>query len=190
MAIWGCRMKPALLFCGSALAAICSTMVPSYAQMQGVPPTVGQWADSAQLFEGLGNFHRTITTSSKEAQAYFDQGMRLLWAFNHDESSRSFARAAQLDPTCAMCFWGVALTVGPNYNLPMTAEPRAKVAWNALQQAQANAPHTTPIEQALIAALVARYPDSTPRDPSNEGPVLTAYAKAMQGVAQAFPDDS
>ena len=72
----------------------------------------------------------------------------------------------------------------------MTAEPRAKVAWNALQQAQANAPHTTPIEQALIAALVARYPDSTPRDPSNEGPVLTSYAKAMQGVAQAFPDDS
>ena len=106
------------------------------------------------------------------------------------KSSRSFARAAQLDPTCAMCFWGVALTVGPNYNLPMTAEPRAKMAWNALQQAQANAPHTTPIEQALIAALVARYPNSTPRDPSNEGPVLTTYAKAMQGVAQAFPDDS
>ena len=57
-----------------------------------------------------GNFHRTVTTTSKEAQAYFDQGMRLLWAFNHDESSRSFAKAAQIDPGCAMCLWGVALT--------------------------------------------------------------------------------
>ena len=63
--------------------------------------------------------------------------MRLLWAFNHDELSRSFAKAAQIDPGCAMCFWGVALTVGPNYNLPMMAEPRAKVAWEALQQAKA-----------------------------------------------------
>ena len=116
--------------------------------------------------------------------------MRLLWAFNHDESSRSFAKAAQLDPGCAMCFWGVALTVGPNYNLPMMAEPRAKVAWEALQQAKANAAHATPVEQALIGALAARYPDAKPLDPSNEGPVLTAYAQAMQGVADRFPDDS
>jgi hypothetical protein len=72
----------------------------------------------------------------------------------------------------------------------MMAEPRAKVAWEALQQATANAAHTTPVEQALIAALGARYPNAKPLDPSNEAPVLTAYAKAMQGVAQAFPDDS
>ena len=89
-----------------------------------------------------------------------------------------------------MCFWGVALTVGPNYNLPMMAEPRAKVAWEALQQAKATASHTTPVEQALIGALAARYPDAKPLDPSNEGPVLTAYAQAMQRVAQTFPDDS
>ena len=126
--------------------------------MAGAPATLDQWATGAQLFYGLGNFHRGVTTSSKDAQAYFDQGMRFLRAFNHDEFSRSFARAAQLDPPCAMCFWGVALTVGPNYNLPMTAEPRAKVAWNALQRAQAKAPHTTPVEQALIAALVAPLP--------------------------------
>ena len=89
-----------------------------------------------------------------------------------------------------MCFWGVALTVGPNYNLPMMAEPRAKVAWEALQQAKATASHTTPVEQALIGALAARYPDAKPLDPSNEGPILTAYAQAMQRVAQAYPDDS
>ena len=179
-----------MLFCGSVLAVMCSTILPTNAQIQGVPTTVWQWADKAQLFDGLGKFHRTITTSSKEAQAYFDQGMRLLWAFNHDESSRSFAKAAEFDPGCAMCFWGVSLTVGPNYNLPMMAKPRAKVAWEALQQAKANAAHTTPVEQALIAALEARYPDAKPLDPSNEGPVLTAYANAMRGVARAFPDDS
>jgi tetratricopeptide (TPR) repeat protein len=183
-------MNRAMLVSSSVLAMLCAGVGLATAHMAGAPATLDQWAAGAQLFDGLGNFHRGVTTSSKEAQAYFDQGMRFLWAFNHDESSRSFARAAQLDPTCAMCFWGVALTVGPNYNLPMTAEPRAKVARDALQKAQANAPHTTPVEQALIAALVARYPDSTPRDPSNEGPVLTAYAKAMQGAAQAFPDDS
>ena len=182
------------LFGASALVTIFGATLPAYGDMAhvpaGVPATIAEWADGAQLFDGLGNFHRPITTSSKDAQAYFDQGMRLLWAFNHDESSRSFAKAAQLDPGCAMCFWGVALTVGPNYNLPMMAEPRAKVASEALQQAKANAAHTTPVEQALIGALAARYPDAKPLDPSNEGPVLTAYAQAMQGVASGFPDDS
>jgi hypothetical protein len=183
-------MKRMTLFSGSVLAILSFGVGPTTAHMAGTPATLDQWAAGARLFDGLGNFHRSVTTSSTNAQAYFDQGVRFLWAFNHDEASRSFAHAAQLDPTCAMCFWGVALTVGPNYNLPMTAEPRAKVAWDALQQAQANAPHTTPVEQALITALVARYPDSAPRDPSNEGSVLTAYANAMQGVAQAFPTDS
>src|SRR6185295_3302135 len=104
-------------------------------------------------------------------------------------STRSFAKAAQLDPQCAMCYWGVALTVGPNYNLPMMADPRAKVAWAALQDAQKNASHATPVEQALIAALAKRYPNAQPLDPSNEGPILTAYAMAMKEVAGRFPDD-
>jgi hypothetical protein len=183
-------MNRAALLWGSALAVFCCAIGTATADMPSAPATLDEWAEGAQLFDGLGGFHRSVTTSSKEAQAYFDQGMRLLWAFNHDESSRSFAHAAQLDPTCAMCFWGVALTVGPNYNLPMMAEPRAKVAWQALQRANTNAPRTAPVEQALIAALGARYPDGKPLDPSNEGPVLSAYAKAMQSVAQAFPNDS
>jgi tetratricopeptide (TPR) repeat protein len=188
------------LFGGSALLVLCSMSILAYGDTPpghgsshgaaGVPVTLAQWAEGAQLFDGLGNFHRTVTTTSKEAQAYFDQGMRLLWAFNHDESSRSFAKAAQIDPGCAMCLWGVALTVGPNYNLPMMAEPRAKVAWEALQQAKAKATHTTPVEQALIGALAARYPDAKPLDPSNEGPILAAYAQAMQRIAQTYPDDS
>lgn len=154
-----------------------------------VPLTLADWAQGAMLFEGLGDFQRKITTTSEEAQKYFDQGMRYLWAFNHDESTRSFAKAAELDPQCAMCYWGVALTVGPNYNLPFMAETRAKVAWETLQLAQKNAPPTTPVEQALIGALAKRYQGPQPLDPSNQGPVLTAYADAMQAVAENFPDD-
>src|SRR5262245_28662119 len=76
-------------------------------------------AAGATVLPDLGTHTRTITTSSAEAQTYFDQGLRLLFAFNHDEAARSFARAAELDPACASCWWGVALVLGPNYNMPM-----------------------------------------------------------------------
>ncbi|NRD52988.1 hypothetical protein [Corallococcus exiguus] len=113
-------------------------------------------AQGAVLFDDLGTFQRKVTTRSPEAQAFFDQGMRLTYAFNHDEAARSFARAAQLDPSCASCFWGVALVLGPNYNVPMLPD-RAATAWTALQKAQALAPTATPTEQALIGALSRRY---------------------------------
>jgi tetratricopeptide (TPR) repeat protein len=153
------------------------------------PTTVAEWAQGAQLFEGLGDFHRKITTTAPEAQKYFDQGMRLLWAFNHDEATRSFAKATEVDPHCAICYWGVALTVGPNYNLPVMIEARAKVAFAALHEAQQNAGTASAVEQALIAALAARYPTAQPLDPSNSTPVLSAYAEAMRSVARKFPDD-
>jgi tetratricopeptide (TPR) repeat protein len=158
--------------------------------MSHLPATLVDWSQGARLYEGLGVFHRQITTTSEEAQKYFDQGMRLMWAFNHDESTRSFAKAAQLDPQCAMCYWGVALTVGPNYNFPVMAAPRAKVAWMAVQDARKNAAHTAAVEQALIAALARRYPNADPLDPSNAGPILTSYAAAMKEVAEKFPDDN
>ena len=155
----------------------------------GVPLTLAQWSEGARMFDGLGDFHRPVSTNSPAAQAYFDQGMRFLWAFNHDEATRSFAKAAELDLQCAMCYWGVALTVGPNYNLPMMAEPRAAVAWEALQHAAQHAGRTTPVEQALIVALAQRYQGPQPLDPSNEGPVLIAYAQSMKTVAERFPTD-
>jgi tetratricopeptide (TPR) repeat protein len=154
------------------------------------PTTLTEWAEGAQLFDGMGDFHRAISTKSNEAQAYFDQGMRYLWAFNHDEATRSFAKAAQDDPQCAICFWGVALTVGPNYNLPMMVETRAEVAWEALQLAERYAGLAAPVEQALIRALGSRYQGPQPLDTSNEGPVLAAYAEAMQEVASQFPHDA
>jgi tetratricopeptide (TPR) repeat protein len=162
---------------------------PDAHAMAQFPASVADWAHGARLFEGLGSFHRPVTTASPAAQQYFDQGMRFLWAFNHDESTRSFAKAAELDPACAACYWGVALTVGPNYNVPAMIEPRARVAFDAVHKAQQNAAHASPVEQALIAALAARYPTAQPLDPSNLAPVLSAYAEAMREVAARFPDD-
>jgi tetratricopeptide (TPR) repeat protein len=167
-------------------AALCVTRPGDTA---APPSTAAGWAEGARLFEGLGDFHRPVTTKSSEAQAWFDQGMRYLWAFNHDESTRSFARAAQIDPDCAMCWWGAALTVGPNYNLPMMAEPRAKVAWEALRQALHAESKASPVERALIDALTHRYKGTEALDPSAEAPLLTAYAEAMERVAVRFPND-
>ncbi|HYJ84195.1 MAG TPA: hypothetical protein VEW26_15285 [Allosphingosinicella sp.] len=165
---------------------------PAFAQHDSHAPlpraTVADWAKGAQLFDGLGTFHRKVT-ASPEAQKYFDQGMRLVWAFNHDEATRSFAKAAELDPKCASCFWGVALTLGPNYNMPLMAEPRARAGWEALGKAQAAAASATPVEQALIAALAKRFDGPKPLDPSNSAPLLAAYVTAMEGVARRFPDD-
>ena len=157
--------------------------------MSGIPASVAQWSEGAQLFAGLGDFHRVITTTSPLAQQYFDQGMRLLWAFNHDEATRSFAQAARLDPSCAACYWGVALTVGPNYNFPATEEPRARVAWEALQKAQQHAPQAAAVEQGLISALAARYPSATPPTPAQSATLVRSYADAMRSVAARFPAD-
>jgi tetratricopeptide (TPR) repeat protein len=162
---------------------------PDTMPMAGPPTTIAAWAFGAMRFEGLAKFHRAITTTSPEAQAYFDQGVALMWGFNYDEASRSFAKAAELDPHCAACFWGVSLAVGPNYNqIFMTAE-RAKVAFEALGRAREEAAHASPVEQALIAALEKRYPNDQALDPSSAVPVLTAYAEAMKAVAAKFPDD-
>jgi len=134
----------ACLLCG--MSGAWADTPPDTHSMPQLPASVADWARGAQLFEGLGNFHRAVTTSSPQAQQYFDQGMRFLWAFNHDESTRSFAKAAELDPGCAACYWGVALTVGPNYNLPAMQAPRALVAAEALRKAQENAAHASAVE--------------------------------------------
>ena len=184
------QMTGVLAFLLCAVSAAWADTPPESHSMPQLPATVADWARGAQLFEGLGNFHRAVTTSSPQAQQYFDQGMRFLWAFNHDEATRSFAKAAELDPGCAACYWGVALTVGPNYNFPAMQEPRALVAAEALRKAQENAAHTTAVEQGLIAALATRYPKPEPLGPENLEPVTRAYAAAMRELAQRFPQDS
>src|SRR5213594_1361441 len=111
---------------------------------------------SIPLFEDLGSHHHAVTTSNELAQKYFDQGLRLVYGFNHDEAERAFREAARLDPTCAMAWWGVSYALGPNYNLPMDADHNVK-ALEALRNAQAREGRASEPERSYIAALAARY---------------------------------
>jgi len=132
----------------------------------------------AQIFEGMGTHARSVTTTSPEARAYFDQGLAWMYAFNHDEAIRSFARAAELDPECAMAWWGVALCEGPNYNDPVMTEERSAAAWGALQEARARIDNTSPLERALIEALSERYAKPWPEDRSG---LEQAYWSSVRG---------
>lgn len=153
-----------------------------------LPPSVAALADGALLLEGLGDYRRPVTVAAGEARAYFDQGLRLTYAFNHDEAARSFAKAAELDPSCAMCFWGASLALGPNYDVPMLPS-RARAAWDALQRARALAPSSMPVEQAMIAALSHRYAGPEPLEPAAMAPLDVAYAAAMRTIAGRYPED-
>ena len=151
-------------------------------------PTLAQWAMGAQLLDNLGQHSRTITTSSPDAQAYFNQGLRLIYAFNHDEAARAFAKAIESDASCAMCYWGAGESLGPNYNMPAMSD-RWSALWQAVQSAQRNAAHAAPVEQALIAALAKRYSGPDPLPPERMQPYNEAYAKAMGDLARQYTDD-
>lgn len=138
------------------------------------------------LFAGLGDHHRKVTTSSKDAQKYFDQGLIFAFSFNHDEAIKSFQQAAEFDPNCAMAYWGVSLCNGPHINNPAMDEAHIKAAWEALQQAKAQRDSASDVEKALIDALGARYS----ADPKADRAILDkSYADAMAGVSQRYPDD-
>jgi tetratricopeptide (TPR) repeat protein len=137
------------------------------------------------LYDSLGRYSYRITTASADAQRWFDQGLRLVYAFNHHEAQRAFREAARLDPKCAMCYWGIALTEGANYNHPTDAD-REKRALAAVRQGAALAAGTRPEERALIDAVARRHS----ADPALTRQALdVAYANAMRDVARRFPDD-
>jgi tetratricopeptide (TPR) repeat protein len=167
--------KSVLLACWLAWAAGSAAAQGAQAQTGDVP-----------LFEGMGPHQRKVSTSSPQAQRYFDQGLTWAYAFNHDEAIRSFRKAAEIDPDCAMAWWGVALCNGPHINNPVMAPERSKAAWEALQKAVALKDKTTPTERALIEALTARYADPAPEDRSG---LDKAYAEAMRKVWQANQKD-
>jgi len=142
-------------------------------------------ASAVPLYDDLGTLHRPITTAVPLAQRYFDQGLRLVYGFNHEEAINSFQEAARLDPDCAMCYWGIALALGPNINLAMdTAQVRP--AWDAMQAARTRAPHADERDRAFVAALTARYAESPKA--SRVG-LDSAYAGAMRDLTRRFPDD-
>jgi len=138
-------------------------------------------------YEGLGGLARKVTTASPEAQAYFNQGLAFLYAFNHDEAIRAFQRAAEIDPTCAMAFWGLALAKGPHINNMAVPGENEKTAWEAVAKARALATNGTPIEKDLIGALSTRYADPQPADRAE---LNQAYAAAMRKVWMANPKDA
>src|SRR5262247_969846 len=112
--------------------------------------------EAPPLFDNLGSLHHPITTTSELAQQYFDQGLRLVYAFNHEEAIRSFEAAAQLDPQAAMPYWGIALALGPNINRMMERKDEHR-AIEMVQKARRLAARTVAWEQAYVDALVARY---------------------------------
>ncbi|HEX8954039.1 MAG TPA: hypothetical protein VF945_19425, partial [Polyangia bacterium] len=143
----------------------------------------------AKLYDDLGEHHRAVSTRVPEAQRFFDQGLRLAYAFNHEEAQRSFEAAAAHDPSCAICWWGAALVLGPNINQPAGAD-RAKKALASLARASAAA-SASPVERALIAALQKRYVDPPPAadDQKGQAALDEAYANAMREVAKQYPAD-
>ena len=138
----------------------------------------------ATLMSGLGDWHHPVSASNPQAQQFFDQGLRLIYAFNHDEAARSFQRAAELDPKMPMAYWGIAEAVGPNYNDP-SRDDRFKQAHEAIQKAVDLSSAAAPSEKAYIEATALRFPgDNTDRRKAAE-----AYHDAMREVAKKFPDD-
>ncbi len=144
-------------------------------------------APTVPLRTDLGGFHRSVTTSSDLAQKYFDQGFILYYGFNHDAAIAAFEQAAALDSTCAMAYWGRALSVGPNINNPFMDSAAIVTAYTASRKALAHAGACSPVEQALIGALAERYAWPAPE---NRARLDSAYADAMREVATAYPRDA
>ncbi len=139
----------------------------------------------APVLKGTGGLQHPVHTRSRQAQSFFDQGLRLTYAFNHQEAMRSFKEAARLDPDCAMAYWGWALVLGPNLNLPMSAEAAVQ-AYEAVQMAVDRKENATVREKGYIDALAKRY-SADPQ--TNRKALNTAYAEAMGRLHARYPDD-
>jgi len=160
------RMPPALLFLASSLLA-----------QQAAPPP--------PLYTNLGSHHRDIGTRVPLAQQYFDQGLRLVYGFNHAEAIRSFTRATELDTTCAMCWWGIAYAYGPHVNAGMDSASGVK-AYAAAQKAVSLSRGASPWQRAYVRAVAARY---APVPPAKRADLDSAYSRGMADVVRRYPND-
>lgn len=151
---------------------------PPAAAPAGSPPAV--------LIEGLGPVHHPVSTKKAEAQKFFDQGLALVYGFNHAEAARAFRRAAELDPALAIAHWGEALALGPNINLPQLDKAAEKAAFDASRRALALAGGASEKERAYIDALAKRYSDDPNADLRKHAEV---YHEAMGEVSRTYPDD-
>ena len=180
-------MQHAILRTILGLGMVVSATTYANAQEHQHPPSQPTTSESTAtpLYDNLGTLHHEITTASPTAQQYFDQGLRLTYAFNHDEAIKSFKEGLKHDSTCAMCYWGIAYALGPNINLPMDTS-LVRPAWEASQQALKYSGGVTPKERAYIEALTKRY-SSAPS--ANRAELDSAWAKAIALVAYAYPKD-
>jgi tetratricopeptide (TPR) repeat protein len=163
----------------SALVLVLScsfALAQDHSQMQPKPVT---------MMTGLGDLHHPVSTTNSDAQQFFDQGLRLIYAFNHDEAARSFHHAGELDPKLAMAWWGVAEATGPNYNDPASDERFAQ-AHVDIQKAVDLSASASPSEKAYIQAMALRFPADPKADRRK---AAEAYHDAMREVAKKFPDD-
>src|SRR5262245_51708636 len=168
---------------GLLLGAAMSFAAPLYSQHQ--LHELEKAGKAAELLDGLGNHAHPIATKSERAQQFFNQGIALIFGFNHDEAARLFARAAELDPASPMPHWGIALALGPNYNLPAMPERESK-AWEAIAKAMELSESSPLNEHAYVEALAKRYS----KDPSVDRKKLAvAYKDAMKQIMLSYPDD-
>ena len=177
------RRAPAFPLLSMLIALALAAPGPAHAHhLDALKPAPG----GLPLYAGLGTWHHAITTRSPLAQKYFDQGLRMVYAFNHDEAIAAFTEAGKLDSTCAMAPWGVALASGPNINLPIDSD-HEKAAYAAIAHARALAAGASPEERDLIAALSVRYAEKGDGDRAK---LDRAYADSMRAVAARHPDDA
>lgn len=162
------------------LLALCAFAYPQHADMK-----MGEPEKPASLMTGLGALHHPVSTTNAEAQKFFDQGLALIYAFNHDEAIRSFKRAAELDPQMAMAHWGIALALGPNINLDVDPE-REKAAYEAVQKAKTLAAKAPENERGYIEALARRYSIDPKADLKK---LAVDYKNAMGELVKRYPDD-
>jgi tetratricopeptide (TPR) repeat protein len=141
----------------------------------------------------LGPYSRKVTTSHPEAQLWFDRGLNWVFGFNHGEAIKCFQKALMHDQECAMAHWGISYASGPNYNLPwdrydpIGRQMALSASCDAMQAALEHAGKASPVEQAMIRALPARYPQ---RDAIEDmAPWDKAYTREMRKVFEAYPDD-
>ncbi|MGB0686396.1 MAG: hypothetical protein ACPGQD_09530, partial [Planctomycetota bacterium] len=157
------------------------------ALLASLPACANLASEAAPLFEGTGSHSMAIGTDVPAAQAYFDQGLVLAYGFNHDESVRSFAEAARLDPDCAMTWWGQAYAHGPNMNHPLDAE-RADLAAEAVATAMELRDGVSELERALIEALALRVAEPAPEGHEQRDAMDAAYTAAMRELWHAYPN--
>jgi tetratricopeptide (TPR) repeat protein len=178
------RIRRSILSLGliSSVTAVQAT-AQEHQHPPGMPTT--DTAGETPIYDNLGTLHKEITTTSPVTQQYFDQGLRLIYAFNHDEAIKSFQQGIKHDSTCAMCYWGIAYALGPNINLPMDTSKVAP-AWNASYNAVKYSVNVSPKERAFIDALTKRY-SGEPK--ANRASLDSAWARAIGRVARNYPDD-